>query len=165
MERKPIILTSTLVILMLLLSAIFYLQLREFRLTFASTRSAVDSLIDSLRTYGIMAQFDVDRTVSSSFPLNADSISDARVNGETIIVYEYTNDSNKGVEANSISPDGTTYTTKGKVIVEDYAAPLSIHFYKGPNLIVKYVGNNTEIISSLGNLYGNQFAGTKLSGG
>lgn len=163
MERNPLILTSTLVILVLLLSAIFYLQLREFRLSFALTPSTVDSLINSLRTYGIEAQLVVDRTVTS-FPLNADSMLEVRVNGETIIVYEYTNDTSKGVEASSISPDGTTYTTKGKVIVEDYAAPLSIHFYKGPNLIVKYVGNNTEIFSSLRNVYGNQFAGTKLSG-
>jgi hypothetical protein len=162
MERKPLILTSTLVILVLLLSAIFYLQLRELRLTFALTPGTVDLLINSLRSHGIKAQLVVDRTITSSFPLNADSLLEVRANGETIIVYEYTNDSNKGVEASSISLDGTTYITKGKVIVEDYAAPLSIHFYKGRNLIVKYVGNNTEIISSLGKAYGNQFAGTEL---
>lgn len=147
-----------LVIPVLLLSAIFYLQL-----TFALTPSTVDSLINSLRTYGIEAQLVVDRTVTSSFPLNADRNLGVRANDETITVYEYTNDTSKDVEASSISPDGTTYTTKGKVIVEDYAAPLSIHFYKGQNLIVKYVGNNTEIISSLGKAYGNQFAGTELS--
>ena len=49
---------------------------------------------------------------------------------------------------------------KGQVIVEDYAAPATIHFYKGPNIILKYVGNNSKIISSLEMLYGNQFAGS-----
>jgi hypothetical protein len=163
LKIKPLILTSTLVILVLLLPAIFYLQLREFSTTLALTPSTGESLIDSLRTYGIKAQVAVDRIVTSSFPLNADNILELRANGETIFVYEYTNDTNKSVEASLISSDGTTYKTNGKVIVEDYAAPVSIHFYKGQNLIVKYVGNNTQIISALGNLYGDQFAGTTLS--
>jgi hypothetical protein len=160
MEIKPLFLTFTLVILVLFLSAIFYLQPREFRLTFALTPSTVDSLINSLRTYGIKAQLVVDRTVTSSFPLNAERILEVRAIGETIIVYEYTNDTSKGEEASSISPDGTTYIIKGKVIVEDYAAPAAIHFYKGPHTILKYVGNSTKIISSLEMLYENQFAGS-----
>ncbi len=164
MEIMLLILTFTLVILVLLLSTLFYLQPREFRLAFALVPGAVDSLINSLRAYGLNGQLVVDRLDTPLFPLNADYILEVRADGETIMVYEYTNDTNKGVEASLISPDGTTYATKGKVIVEDYAAPLSIHFYKGKNLILKYVGNNTRILSSLGNLYGNQFAGSKLSG-
>lgn len=158
-----LILPFTLVILVLLLPTLFYLQPREFRWAFALVSSAVDSLINSLRVSGFNSQLVVDRPNTSLFPLNADYTLEFRADGETIIVYEYTNDTNKSVEASLISPDGTTYATKGKVIVEDYAAPISIHFYKGKNLILKYVGNNTRILSSLGNLYGNQFAGSKLS--
>jgi hypothetical protein len=158
-----LILPFTLVMLVLLLSTLFYLQPREFRGAFALVPCPVDSLINSLSVSGFNSQLVVDRPNTSLFPLKADYILEFRADGETIIVYEYTNDTNKSVEASLISPDGTTYATKGKVTVEDYAAPISIHFYKGENLILKYVGNNTRILSSLGNLYGNQFAGSKLS--
>jgi hypothetical protein len=117
-------------------------------------------LINSLRTYGIKADQAIERANTSSFLLNADSILEVRANGVTLIIYEYTNDTLKGIDASLLSPDGSTYTAKGQVIVEDYAAPPAMHFYNGPNIILKYVGNNSKIISSLEMLYGNQFAGS-----
>jgi hypothetical protein len=90
-------------------------------------------------------------------------VSEFQVNNETILIYHYLNDTSRSIEANSISPDGTTYTTTGNVRVEDYAGKLHVHFYSGPNVIIKYVGNNTEIISTLEKEYGNQFAGAEHS--
>lgn len=144
---------------MLFFFPVFFVQPGEFTLTSAQT-SSMNSLINSLRTYGIKADQAIERANTSSFLLNADSILEVRANGVTLIIYEYTNDTLKGIDASLLSPDGSTYTAKGQVIVEDYAAPPAMHFYKGPNIILKYVGNNSKIISSLEMLYGNQFAGS-----
>ena len=129
----------TLIILVLFFSAMFYSQSREFALTSALNSSTVESLINLLRMYGINAQLALDRTVVSSFPLNADRILEVQANGDILTIYEYTNDTLKGSDANSLSPDGITYMAKGKVIVEDYVAPAAIHFYKGPKIILKYM--------------------------
>lgn len=82
----------TLIILVLFFSAMFYSQSREFALTSALNSSTVESLINLLRMYGINAQLALDRTVVSSFPLNADRILEVQANGDILTIYEYTND-------------------------------------------------------------------------
>ena len=117
-----LIVTFTIAIIVLFFFSVFFVQPGEFTLTSAQTSSMVNSLINSLRTYGIKADQAIERANTSSFLLNADSILEVRANGVTLIIYEYTNDTLKGIDASLLSPDGSTYTAKGQVIVEDYAA-------------------------------------------
>lgn len=84
--------------------------------------------------------------------LTLGGVSDGR-----IIIYEYENSEQAQIDVYCIDESGST------VILEDqthYVEWKSIpHFYWHNNLIIQYVGTDTNILSLLTNLYGEQFAG------
>ncbi|HEY8363249.1 MAG TPA: hypothetical protein VIK77_10250 [Tissierellaceae bacterium] len=76
---------------------------------------------------------------------------------ENISVYLYENNEKMEEDASYLSFDGGTYNNgKNSIIVEWVSYP---HFFKSENMIVLYVGENTDIVSILEELVGPQFAG------
>jgi hypothetical protein len=73
------------------------------------------------------------------------------VNGEDVQVYEYANEAAAAADAVQISPDGSLPT----IIIDWISTP---HFYRFGNLIVLYVGTNSEILAALESILGSQFA-------
>ncbi len=76
---------------------------------------------------------------------------------ENITVYLYETNDKMEKDASYISDDGHTYDNgKKSVIIEWVSYP---HFFKTENIIVVYVGENSEIVSDLEKIIGPQFAG------
>lgn len=73
------------------------------------------------------------------------------VNGEDVQVYEYANEAAAAADAAQISPDGSLTT----IMIDWISIP---HFYRFGNLIVLYVGTNSEILVALESILGPQFA-------
>jgi len=76
---------------------------------------------------------------------------------ERISVYLYENSNKMEKDASYVSDDGFSYYNGKKGVCVDWVtAP---HFYKLENMIILYVGENSEIINALEELFGPQFAG------
>ncbi len=76
-----------------------------------------------------------------------------KVNGYDVQVFEYATVEAADAEATQVSPDGTSIGTS---IVLWVATP---HFYKRGQVIVLYVGDDTDVIKPLKAVLGEQFAG------
>lgn len=75
------------------------------------------------------------------------------INEEFINVYEYKNSNQMEADLKTISGDGSIV---GNAIIEWLYTP---HIYKSGDIIVLYVGENSEIKDIIQKLVGNQFAG------
>lgn len=76
---------------------------------------------------------------------------------ENISVYFYENNAQMEKDASYIDAGGTSYNN-GKDAVEISWVSFP-HFYKTENIIVLYVGEDTELVHALEENIGNQFAG------
>jgi len=76
-----------------------------------------------------------------------------KVNGADVQVFEYAEAATAEIEAALVAPDGGSIGTTMVTWVE---AP---HFYKAGNLIVLYVGTDTQVTGALESVLGPQFAG------
>lgn len=76
---------------------------------------------------------------------------------DNITVYLYNSNEKMEEDASSISHGGTSYNNgKNRMEISWASYP---HFFKSENMIVLYVGEDLEIISSLEELLGAKFAG------
>ncbi|MBI2847770.1 MAG: hypothetical protein HYX83_01195 [Chloroflexi bacterium] len=113
------------------------------------------SLIDNLRAVGATVE-PAGEVFQDFFSVTGRAI---MVNGENVQVFEYPGESLANAEASTISPDGSTITTKDRAIIVDWiAAP---HFYKAGRVLVLYVGDGASVVDLLEAALGPQFAGTK----
>lgn len=80
------------------------------------------------------------------------------INGsDNISVYLYENSDRMEKDASYLSNDGFSYNNGKKSIdIEWVSYP---HFFKSENMIILYVGENSEIVEALKELVGPQFAG------
>lgn len=76
--------------------------------------------------------------------------------GQEIQVFIYPSNELAESDIKSISPDGYTFD---KTIVEWIEPP---HFFRKDTTLVLYVGNNSEVLTILQKVLGDQFAGPKL---
>jgi len=76
---------------------------------------------------------------------------------ENISVYFYSSNAKMEKDASYIDAGGTGYNN-GKDAVEISWVSIP-HFYKTENIIILYVGEDTDIIHALEEIIGNQFAG------
>ena len=76
---------------------------------------------------------------------------------EHISIYVYDNVESMKKDASYISEDGFKYHTENSITSIGWSS--HPHFYKSENMIVLYVGENSEIMSVLEELVGSQFAG------
>jgi len=76
---------------------------------------------------------------------------------ERISVYLYNNSDSMEKDASYISSDGFSYNHPQNTVLVEWAAPP--HFFNSENMIILYVGENSEIIHALEELVGPQFAG------
>jgi hypothetical protein len=76
-----------------------------------------------------------------------------KLHGEDVQVFEYGNEGMANDEAMLVSADGSSVGTSMITWID---AP---HFYQAGKIIVLYVGKNTQVIDTLNELLGNQFAG------
>ncbi len=107
------------------------------------------SLFDNLRAAGATVE-PAGEILQPFFSVEGNAIT---VDGENVQVFEYADAPTADAEAGLVSPDGSSIGTS---MVSWVATP---HFYKTGKLIVLYVGDNTDVISILGDLLGPQFAG------
>lgn len=107
------------------------------------------ALIKKLRAGGAKVESKGEKIEQPFFSPSGQNLN---VNGETVQVFEYENSATADTEAAQIKPDGTTATT-----MINWVAPP--HFFRNGNLIVLYVGENADVIKSLENALGRQFAG------
>lgn len=76
-----------------------------------------------------------------------------RVNGHDVQVFDYPNAGAAASEAAQVLSDGSVIGTT----MVDWVAPP--HFYRSGKLLVIYVGEDAEILNSLEQILGEQFAG------
>ena len=90
-----------------------------------------------------------------------------KIQGEQVEIYEYATVSDVDKKASTISPDGSTFTTKSptgtSASVMDWVMPP--HFYKQGRVIVMYFGSNSSIMETLTKVLGKQFAGASYTVG
>jgi len=114
---------------------------------------AYNELIRNLETMGYTVEVeDVEKSILSGerkwLTLNG---------SENISVYLYKNRDKMEKDASYLSDDGYSYNNgKKSIIIEWVSYP---HFFKSENMIVLYVGENSEIVNVLEKLVGPQFAG------
>jgi len=84
------------------------------------------------------------------------------VNGSSMEVYEFNNETAMEEESSRISPDGWSMRTGygGISSMRNFNWEDTPHFYKGGRVIVIYVGDNWRTINLLVKALGEQFAGT-----
>lgn len=75
------------------------------------------------------------------------------VNGQDVQVFEYDSEAAASAEADLVSPDGGSVGTS----MMSWIAPP--HFFRGGQLIVLYVGDDTGVMDALESVLGPQFAG------
>lgn len=76
---------------------------------------------------------------------------------DNISVYIYESNEKMEKDASYISEDGFTYDNGKQATITDWVS--YPHFYKSDNIIVLYVGDNSEINNALEEIIGPQFAG------
>jgi hypothetical protein len=108
-----------------------------------------ESLIDHLQAAG--ATVEAAGTVSQPFFTPQGQV--ITVNGQDAQVFEYESKTEAKVEADLVSPNGSSVGTS---IMTWIATP---HFYNSGRFIVLYVGNDDETIALLDVALGPQFAG------
>ena len=79
------------------------------------------------------------------------------VSGQKVQYFEYATTEHANYLSSRVSENG--YTIRGAKITWK-ASP---HLFQKNNFIVLYVGNNTQILQHLENIFGEQFAGTEYS--
>jgi hypothetical protein len=107
------------------------------------------SLVDNLRAAGATVE-PTGEIIQDFFSVKGQAIN---VNGEDVQVFEYRDNAAAEMEAQLISPDGSSIGTS----MPFWVAPP--HFYKGGKIIVLYVGENVAVIDLLESVLGAQFAG------
>jgi hypothetical protein len=107
------------------------------------------SLIDSLRKEGANVE-PTGEIIQEFFTVKGKAI---KVNGEDVQVFEYQDYKAAEIEAQLVSPDGSSVGTS---IMMWVATP---HFYKAGRIIVLYVGKNLVVMDMLERVLGAQFAG------
>lgn len=108
-----------------------------------------ESLVNSIKSIGLLVESQ-EILDDSPFSTPTRIIS---VGGATVQVFEFTNEANAIAASKTVSKDGTEI---GKSIIRWIDAP---HFYTQGNIIVLYVGQNSEVLNLLDSLLGTQFAG------
>jgi hypothetical protein len=109
----------------------------------------LESLIDHLQAAGTTVE--VTGTVSQPFFTPQGQV--ITVNGQDVQVFEYESPADAKVEADLVSPNGSSVGTS---IMTWIATP---HFYNSGKFIVLYVGSDDETIAHLDSVLGHQFAG------
>ena len=110
------------------------------------------SLIDSLRKEGANVE-PAGEIIQEFFAVKGQAI---KVNGEDVQVFEYQDNAAAEVEAQLVSPDGSSIGTSMPFWV---ASP---HFYKAGRIIALYVGENPKVTKALETALGKQFAGKQI---
>ena len=78
------------------------------------------------------------------------------VNGEEVQVFEFASSEDADTVAETVSADGSSVGTS----MIGWVAPP--HFYRAGKLIVIYVGSDSDVIHTLQEVMGSQFAGDEL---
>jgi hypothetical protein len=112
------------------------------------------SLIDALRKAGV--------TVSPAGKITQPFLSvegqSLQVNGESVQVYEYPDESAVARDASKIQPDATIAGTSIMWVAQP-------HFYRAGKLIILYTGTNAALLAALDSAVGKPFAvGANFSG-
>jgi len=114
-----------------------------------SSPTDLDSLIDSLEDAGAVVQ--PAGVISQPFLAVTGRV--VKVDNTDVQVFEYPGTTAANADADMVSADGSSV---GTTMISWVATP---HFYKSGKLIVLYVGDNQEVISTLQGVLGLQFAG------
>ena len=109
----------------------------------------LDTLVDHLEAAGAT----VERVGTLSQPFFTPEGQVINVNSQDVQVFEYENESDAGVEADLVSPDGSSVGTS---MMSWLATP---HFYTSGKLVVLYVGDHNDTIELLNGVLGPQIAG------
>lgn len=109
----------------------------------------LDTLVDHLEAAGAT----VERVGTLSQPFFTPEGQVINVNSQDVQVFEYENKSDAGVEADLVSPDGSSVGTS---MMSWLATP---HFYTSGKLVVLYVGDQNDTIELLNGVLGPQIAG------
>jgi len=109
----------------------------------------LDTLVDHLEAAGAT----VERVGTLSQPFFTPEGQVINVNSQDVQVFEYENESDAGVEADLVSPDGSSVGTS---MMSWLATP---HFYTSGKLVVLYVGDQNDTIELLNGVLGPQIAG------
>ena len=128
-----------------------------------SSDYGLQSLIDDLGSAGATV-----KELNGPLSRHGFSVGGRRVavNGEAIHVYEFQDKTTARREAGYVSPDGGTISVplEGGDTRETHNDYISTpHFYYTDSVIVVYIGDDREVIGTLQNVLGPQFAGTPVS--
>lgn len=117
----------------------------------SESKEALDTtnFIDKLTDSG--ASVELRESVSQPFLSVQGQI--LRVNGEDVQVFEYPDPTVLQADTSQISPDGSSTST---TMITWIATP---HFFSSGRLLVLYVGDNDDLLSTLEQMLGPQFAG------
>jgi len=112
-----------------------------------------DDLITALRAAGADAVLAgvIPQSVNDFFAVETTRLT---VDGQSVYVWEYGNQSEADAQAATVSPDGYEI---GRGVVDWIAPP---HFYRGTRIIVLYLGSDPGMLSRLEIILGPQFAGS-----
>ncbi len=111
--------------------------------------SDYDSLVEKLQSAGAAVE-EGDELLQPFFSVPAKVI---KVNGSDVQVFEYAEAASADEEAAQVSADGFSI---GTTMLSWMDTP---HFYKSGKLIVLYVGSDAEVLTTLEQALGPQFAG------
>ncbi|MBI2185230.1 MAG: hypothetical protein HYU39_09780 [Thaumarchaeota archaeon] len=111
------------------------------------------SLVDTLRAKGLKVE-PAERIYQPFFTMQAQVI---LVDGHSVQVYEYPDESTMNAEASKVSSDGGSIGDDGKTMMISWIE--QPHFYKTGKIMVIYVGRDPTILAALDSTIGTQFAG------
>ena len=109
----------------------------------------IKRFIDDLESLGITIE--IGESVTQSFFTPQGQI--IKLHGEDLQVFEYGSEEKASDEAMLVSADGSSVGTSMMTWID------TPHFYQAGKITVLYVGKNTQVIDTLDELLGNQFAG------
>jgi hypothetical protein len=157
-NRNRIILALTAVLL--LVGAYFVYaskQQTDNPVSHGSSEASYVAVVDGLRQkFGPSAVQPVEMDLIDPATQSLGSKQRVKVVNESVDVWEYAGASETNTKAGTISSDGSGI---GGTQVEWTS---SSHWYKKDKVLVLYLGNDKEVISSLNTILGKQFAGSNF---
>jgi hypothetical protein len=108
-----------------------------------------DKLVEKLESSG--ASINIGESISQPFFTPQGQI--VNLNGEDVQIFEYESGEEASNEAKLVSTDGSSIGTSMFTWID------TPHFYQSGSIIVIYIGNNPQVIGTLTELLGTQFAG------
>ena len=109
----------------------------------------INRLVDELESLG--TTIEIGGSITQPFFTPQGQI--IKLHGEDVQVFEYGSEGKANDEAMLVSADGSSVGTSMITWID------TPHFYQAGNIIVLYVGKNTQVIDTLNELLGNQIAG------